>query len=141
MTVNTLSPTDISSAFIAYILADPTIVTAVANDISEANWTSADFTYPSIRIDSNRMAVMLLNGNCKGRWFNVGVSAYIFAEGASSKECQDIMGLVGKRIQNNMIANTVLKSQPLDIDYIPPVPNGIKLWRGEVVISGRMYQL
>lgn len=141
MATDTLTPTDISSAFIAYIKADTDIVNVVGDEIREANWMNTDFVYPSIRIDGNRMTAMLLTGNCKGKWFNVNMSAYIFSEGSSSKSCQDLMGLIGKRFEKNVLKSAKLISMPMDIDYIPPVPNGIKSWRGEVTISARLYQL
>lgn len=138
MTSITIDPTDVSAALIAFIKADVSIAAIFGDEIREMDWMSADFVYPSLRIDSGAMPEMNLNGNCKGRWLHFTSSVYIFVNELSSKNCQKYMGMVGKLFQNAQIQTAKIMTMPLNIGYIHPISDGTTLWRGEVTVIGRL---
>lgn len=140
MTTTTISPTDVSAALIAFLKSDPAIVAVFGQEIREMDWMSPEFAYPALRMDVANLPEQSLNGNCKGKWFEMMATIYIFVEGTSSKLCQDYMGLVGKRFQNAQIQAVAIKTMPLNVNYMLPVSDGISLWRGEVNVTGRLYE-
>lgn len=142
MTSGTLSPYDVQVAFISKLKGDANLVAAVtAKEIKEANWGGDEFVYPAVRVDNNPMQFADNNGNCFGEWFDINVSVFVFTEGTSSRECSINMGLIGKLLGRNVISSAVLRSQPLSITYIPPIPDGMNKWRGEVVVLGTVKEL
>lgn len=142
MTATTLTPYDLSKAIIAVLKADSALINTVGTgEIKSDFWNSKEFEYPNIRLDVTNMPVGPTNGNCHGRWFDIAFSVYVHSNEASEKQCSQIMGLVGKLFQNNIISSAALRSQLLDITYIPPVPGGPGFWRGEVVVEGEIIEL
>lgn len=137
MSSGTLTPNDLQEAFVTKLKGSPVATTVPNANIREANWMGDEFVYPAIRVDSDSMAFAALNGNCYGEWFDIVVSVYVFIEGTSSRECGRIMGLVGQLFGLQTVSNSQLKSQPLDVNYIPPTPVGDTIWRGQVLITGR----
>ena len=141
MTSGTLDPNDVQRAFITKLKAHVPLTDLVGVEIREANWMENEFTYPSVRVDNNAMGFMAQNGNCYGQWFDISVSVFVFTESTSSKACGDMCGLVGKLFGLSTVLNARLQSQPLDIQYTPPIPMGDTFWRGEVIVTGRVKEV
>src|SRR5574337_271348 len=139
-----LSPYDFSSAIIADLKADAALVAALtdASKIKEQFWMGDEFTYPAVRVEIPTINTQQLNGNCKGQWFDINFSIYVFVEGVSSRVCQTMMGIIGTRYQNrSFVTASVFKTQPLSVNYITPASIGQNFWRGEVVVFGAAKEL
>lgn len=135
-----LSTYDLAVLFMATIKATAAITAVFGDDIREANWQNTNFAYPALRLEIGQMKETPLNGNCKGKWFDIIVSTYIFTEGTSTKECQQYMKIVANRFKNASIGDATLQSQPLVVDYMPVVTDNFNHHRGEVVISGKVHE-
>lgn len=136
-----LSTYDVAVLFIATLKATSSISTIFGDEIRRANWGSNQFVYPSLRFDVNTMRETPLNGNCKGTWYDINASAYIFTEGASQKDCESYMDTVADRFKNAQISDSTLKSLALSIEFMPPISDDFNHWRGEVVIYGKFYEV
>lgn len=140
MTATTLSPHEVSKAVIAFAKADATLSAdfSTGAEIRRANWLSDQFHYPSLRVDMQQMPEHFVNGNCKGQWFDATFSVYVYTEGTSPRQCEILMGHVGIAFQNAVIYSAAFRTQKLNITYINPVVAGVDVFRGEVVVTGRL---
>lgn len=145
MTATSLTPVDLVEALITKLTGDATLLATLpggtSDEIREEHWQGTDFAYPNVRLGVNFMNTNAINGQCHGQWFDFSASAYVFSEGESSKECQTIMGVIGRLFLLATVSSAALRTQPLDVDYVPPIAEDIKLWRGEVLITGRVKEL
>jgi hypothetical protein len=140
MTTTTIGPDDVLEAFMTHLKADVTLI-AQTTDIREAWWQGDEFTYPNIRVQDNQIPVRRDNGNCHGQWFELNMSVYVFTQGPSSLINRQLMKLVARSLQNGTVSSAAIRTQLLDVDYIPPITVGPELWRGEVVVSGRLKEV
>lgn len=141
MSSGTLGPNDVQEAFVTKLKGSPVASADPNMNIKEANWMGDEFVYPAVRVDNETMPFTQLNGNCYGQWFNILVSVYVYTEGTSSMECGRIMKLIGQLFGLGFVSSSLLRSQPLKIDHIPPIPVGDTIWRGQVIVTGRVKEL
>lgn len=113
----------------------------MGQEIREDNWNGTDFDYPLTRLAINNFgpAIDLTNGPCQDLMSDISFSVYVYAQGQSSKECLQILGVVAnsllrKRIETSDVTTVVALGISQD-GIIMPVPDGERLWRGEVVCN------
>lgn len=101
-----------------------------ASSIKEADWKGTDFTYPCIRImieSQNDIAGSTCNAS------EASFSVYTFSEKASSKEADQIAGIIVSAIRGiSFEENNIKFSQINIVENIPAISQDGRTWRAQI---------
>jgi hypothetical protein len=107
-------------------------------EVREHDWMSRNFAYNNIRLRMLQMGPRPDdNGECRPLISNVSFSVVCFGADASSRPCLRIMQAVHSEMNNKKLPDTAFIRFVSRIEVPPnglifPVPDGERVWRGEV---------
>lgn len=120
------------AALLAWMQANTTITALDSNfpiEIREIDWQGEKFTYPNIRIMCE-----VTGGECYEDLFSV-ISC--FSEEKSSKEAQNIAGVVANQLHNKTFTQSSIRFSALRAKTIRAVQeNGI--WKADIQVNGKV---
>lgn len=97
----------IQAALISYLKADTSIISFLTqfnaqDEIRESEYQAREFVYPAIRLE---LGVQIEEGNppC---YSTLPFTVYCYSEEASSKQCNQLAGLVNTRLIRNAFSGT-----------------------------------
>lgn len=104
-----------------------------ADNIKEAQWqgTDSDAGYPGVRVKINSITPF---ADCNKSEF--GASIYAFSEEASSKEADEIAGIILTILHRKGFTSTGIAFYTR-ATLIPAIRQDERTWRSEVVITGQ----
>jgi len=114
-----LSNSQIQASWIAKLKA-LTAVTALvpATEIREDLWKGTTFTYPHIRVKLGNLVPTALNNNCQ--IFKSEVSILVFTEQKSSKQADDIAGVIAAEVWGKSFTLNGVKFTAVTLDSLAP---------------------
>lgn len=128
-----VDPSLTQASIIAFLKKNPNVVGQVGKEIREQYWMGTKYSYPNIRVALPQMVPMSEpNFSCRNTVADVTISILCYAEGDSSKEASILAGVVEKAMRDGYLPNfkTVVRLYPTRI--IPPVQEGLRIWRAQV---------
>ena len=120
------------AALVAWLKANTTITSLDSNfptEIREETWQGEKFTYPNIRVMCEITA-----GECYDDIFSV-ISC--FSEQDSSKEAQNIAGVIATELHNKPFVQDSLRFSALTVKTIRATQEG-GIWQADVQINGKV---
>lgn len=122
----------IQAAIVAKTQASATIIAALtdgATGIKEFNYKGADFSYPCVRIQLDSQ-IDISEIACPSQ---VEFSFYIFSEKASSKEANQIAGIIVSAFRGLSFSQNSIKFVKINIlENIPAIAQDERLWRAQI---------
>lgn len=99
--------------------------------IRELNWKGTDFTYPCVRIALEGQTDLTdTNTSCPSQ---VDFSFYVFSEKASSKEANQIAGIIVTAFRGLSFAQNTVKFVKIRIqENIPAIAQDERTWRAQI---------
>jgi hypothetical protein len=132
-----ISNANIQSAWIAKLKANAAVTALVAAaEIREDLWKGTDFVYPNIRVKLGNLTPTALNNNCQ--IFKSEVSILVFTEQKSSKQADDIAGVIATEVWGKSFALNGVKFTAVTLDSLAPaeVPErDIDSWMASVNLT------
>lgn len=132
-----ISNSDIQQSWIAKLKANSSITALVpAVEIRENQWKGERFSYPNIRVKLTNFAPNTPNNNCL--IFRSEVSILCFSEIKSSKEADDIAGVVATQLWGHPFTSGGVKFTAVNLVNIIPayVPEyDTNSWLSEVNLN------
>lgn len=135
---------EIQSALVSKIKANATIVLQLTNndteDIKEDNWQGRNFDYPAIRIN---LLDQVIDPSSNDRCL-VSKSIFsiiILSTDDSSKQADDIAGVVASQLDNKGFTQSGIKFERLRCERLIPAKPVNDLWRSEAVFSSRVRRI
>lgn len=120
------------AALVTWMKANTTITDLDSNfplEIREESWSGEKFTYPNIRVMCE-----VTGGECYEDLFSV-ISC--FSEQKSSKEAQNIAGIIANELHNKSFVQDSLRFSALTVKTIRAVQEG-GIWKADVQINGNV---
>jgi hypothetical protein len=135
-----LISSDLIQQEIIDILKADVPLTAVTEDIREANYKGRDFIYPNVRVDLGYQNSRD-NGNCEDSHSAINVIVSSNSEKDSSREASQIAGLIKNALAGQRIVGVGWYIATLRcIGMHAPVTSEPNLWRGNVYFRGNIYR-
>lgn len=132
-----ISNADIQGAWISKLKANAAITALVpALEIREESWKGTIFTYPCIRVKLGNLTPQNKNKNCQV--FNSTVSILVFVEEKSSKQADQIAGVVAEQFWGETFTSNSVRFAGITLDSIAPaeIPEGdSNSWMSSVNLS------
>ena len=114
-----ISNSQIQGAWVSALKANAAITALVpAVEIREDNYKGTDFAYPNIRIKLGDLVPQNRNPNCK--IFTSTVSILIFTEQKSSKQADDISGVVCDEFWGKPFTSNGVRFIAINLDSLSP---------------------
>lgn len=123
---------ELQTAMLALLKLDAVLVAAVGQEIREDNWTGSQFKYPAVRVALPMIGASPFNGNCFRETVDVRYTIYGYGEGTSSMPAARILDLIRSAAEGKEMPNITHLVRLNFASSSPPVPEGERLWRGEV---------
>lgn len=123
---------DAQAAVVAWLKANTTVTDLDSNfpdEIREETWQGEDFTYPNIRVSCEITA-----GECYDDLFCVISS---FSEQKSSKESQNIAGVVATELHNKSFEQDSIRFSALTVKTIRAVQED-GIWQAKAEVTGKV---
>lgn len=126
------------AAILSLLQSRSTIVNLLNSnqEIEERNWMGRDFLYPAVRVQILRMnPPPTENGECRPLITDALFTVICYTDTNSSKDCLHLMDAVSAGMRGVRLHTTadIIPMSRIDIlDYIWPVAEGDRIWRGEV---------
>lgn len=120
-----ISNSDIQAAWVSKLKADTTITAEVpVAEIRGANWKGTDFSYPNIRVKMGLLTPQTDSSNCQ--IFHSLVSILVFSAEKSSKEADDIAGIIATQFWGKAYSSEGVKFVKVSLESLSPaeVPEG-----------------
>jgi hypothetical protein len=122
----------IQAAILAKTQTTTTLTVALtdgANGIKQLNYKGTDFHYPCVRLALEGQTD-LSETSCPSR---VEFSFYIFSEKASSKEADQIAGIIVSAFRGLSFSQNSIKFVKINIlENIPAIAQDERLWRAQI---------
>jgi hypothetical protein len=128
-----ISNSQIQASWIGKSKANANITAVVpAVEIRENSWKGQTFTYPNIRIQLTYFAPNTPDNRCQV--FKSKVSFLVFSEIKSSKQADDIAGVVAAEFWGKPFTHSGVKFIAINLEEIVPahVPEDENSWLSEV---------
>lgn len=124
----------VQAAIVAKAQASATLIAALSqgiDGIKELNWKGTDFTYPCVRIAlEGQTDLTETNVSCPSQ---VDFSFYVFSETASSKQANQIAGIIVTAFRGLSFAQNTVKFVKIRIqENIPAIAQDERTWRAQV---------
>lgn len=114
-----ISNSNIQSAWISKLKSLSAVTALVpAVEIREDLWKGTDFTYPNIRVKLGNLAPTAKNNNCQ--IFNSEVSILVFTEQKSSKQADDIAGVIATEVWGKGFTLNGVRFTAVTLDSLAP---------------------
>lgn len=122
----------------------PTLTGTVLPDggrgVSELNWRGDVFTYPNVRIALESQTDATPDSNCTPVF--VDWSAYVFSEKHSSREANEIAGLIAVYFKGRNFTSNGLRFARVEIlENIPALQDDPNTWRSQVRCRSIVYEI
>jgi hypothetical protein len=124
---------DVQAGWIAKLKAN-TVVTALvpAVEVREESWKGTDFTYPNIRVKLGNLTPQNPSKNCQ--IFNSEVSIQVYSEQKSSKQADDIAGVIAEQFWGTSFTSNGVRFANVVLDaLVPATPPEDKVYEKENV--------
>lgn len=123
----------IKTAIISKLKANTTIVAALptVNEIRETQWQGTDFQYPNLR-------VRVIDNTPVGRsgcYQNVSIGIMAFSEQASSKEADQISGIIMRELNDSYFTENGLAFNLRITNITPAARVDARTWRSEAIFK------
>lgn len=132
-----INNSDIQASWIAKLKANSAVTALVpAIEIREDKWKGTDFSYPNIRVKLGSLTPTTSNSNCQS--FKSEVSILVFTEQKSSKQADEIAGVIATQFWSHPFNQGVVRFTSVNLDAIIPadVPErDLNSWLSEVHFS------
>ena len=122
----------LQTSMIALLKSNAALVATVGQEIREDNWTGSQFQYPAVRVAIPMLSESPYNGNCYREIRDVRFSLYAYAEGTSSEATAALLDEIRTATEGLKLPNIVNLISLKFLTAIPPMPEGERLWRGQV---------
>jgi len=96
-----LSIAEVKEGLVSYLKSKTAItdrLTDGAEEIREVQWQGSDFTYPNVRV---RVRELTPHADCG--LGTIACHIYVFSEDASSKEADEISGIIANELHENIL--------------------------------------
>lgn len=114
-----ISNFDIQSAWIARLKANASVTALVpAAEIREDLWKGAEFTYPNIRVKLGPLTPQVPASTCQ--IFRSEVSILVFTEQKSSKQADDIAGVIATQFWGDKFVQGLVRFVGITLDALVP---------------------
>ena len=114
-----ISNSTIQAAWIAKLKANTSITALVpAVEIREELWKGTAFTYPNIRVKLGNLTPTVPNNNCQV--FKSEVSILVFTEQKSSKQADDIAGVIAEQFWGKPFTQGGVRFAGVTLDELVP---------------------
>lgn len=111
-----------------------------ASEVRENQFQGTEFSYPAIRAHVN-YNTPIGEGPCRDEVFRFYFSITSWSEDASSKEADDIAGLVAEALDEAIIDVIAFKTGNISLGSLNSATRiGPRLWRGEAFFRTTAYQ-
>lgn len=138
-----LSPVVVQVAIVAKLKADIDLVAwltarSVSDEIREAQWQGTDFSYPAVRVD---LGVQVPKGDhCYTKNARISFIILSYAEGPSSKACNELAALVNSSLLGKSIVGTGFHSGLIQSDGLQPATFVVEnIWRATEAFHLNLY--
>jgi len=124
---------DIKTGLIAYIKSKSTITDVLANsdEVREFQWQGTEFSYPCTRL---RIIENVPYNDCA---YSVVICSFlVFSQDASSKEADEITGIIANELHETSFSSSGVKYNLWVTNLIPAVRQDERTWRSEVMLKG-----
>jgi hypothetical protein len=131
-----LSIVDVKEGLITYLKSKTSITDKLsggANEIREVQWQGVEFTYPNVRV---RIRELVPYNDCG--LATIASHIYVFSEDASSKEADEIAGIIANELNENHFSSAGVAYNLWVTDVISAIRQDIRTWRAEVLVSGKV---
>jgi len=131
-----LSIAEVKESIIAYLKANVTITSKLtdgADEIRELQWQGTRFTYPNVRVRVRELQPFQECG-----YSLMAGSIYVFSEDASSKEADEIAGIIANVLHATYFSSAGVANSLWITELVPSVRQDERTWRAEVMIAGRV---
>ena len=114
-----LSNSTIQSAWVATLKANVNITALVpAVEIREDSYKGTQFTYPNIRVKLGKLVPQNQSNNCQ--IFRSEVSILVFTEQKSSKQADDIAGVIASEYWGKAFSKSGVRFSGITLDALMP---------------------
>ncbi len=114
-----ISNSQIQAAWIAKLKANTAINALVpAAEIREDLWKGTQFTYPNVRVKLGNLTPTVPNNNCQV--FKSEVSILVFTEQKSSKQADDIVGVIAEQFWGKPFTLSGVRFAGVTLDALIP---------------------
>jgi len=114
-----ISNADIQSAWITKLKANTSITNLVsAVEIREDSYKGTDFVYPNIRVKLGNLTPQNPNKNCQV--FNSKVSILVFTEEKSSKQADQIAGVIATQFWGLTFSSNGVRFAGVTLESVSP---------------------
>lgn len=113
---------------------------ATSGEIRENQFQGADFAYPALRVLVSNLNP-IAEGPCRDSLFRSFFSIAVFSESTSSKEADDIAGLVAEALDERMLDTITFRTGNISLWSVNAATRiGPRLWKAEVFFRTSIYQ-
>lgn len=114
-----ISNSDIQGAWIARLKSVANITNVVSiTEIREDTWKGTDFVYPNVRVKLGNLTPTAKNNDC--RIFQSEVSILVFTEQKSSKQADDIAGVITTEVWGKSFTLNGVRFTAVTLDSLTP---------------------
>jgi len=141
-----ISPELIQAAIISHLKADTNLIAwltarSVANEIREANWQGAAFSYPAVRAEAGSQLPGPPTSVCYLTTGEVTFTVQSFDESDSSKETDVLAGLVNTALVGTRINGTGFNSLAIQSDGLTHATRTAeRVWRAVGLYRMQIYE-
>jgi hypothetical protein len=136
-----ISNDEVKEAIVTNLKAYATLVARLADGqqgIRERGWRGDVFQYPCVRVDLESQRDLTPESNCTPvtqEW-----SIYVYSEEHSSREADQIAGLIANHFQGLFFSDNNIKFTRVNIlESIPALPEDERTWRAQVRCRSILY--
>lgn len=136
----------IQAAIVAKLKANTTLTDwltnrSSSNEVREANYQGASFSYPAVRVEAGTQQPGPVNSVCYLTTGEIPFSVYCYSESDSSKQADVLAGLVnaalvGQRIQGSGFSSLIIQSDGLT----HATRTAERVWRAVVLCRMQIYE-
>jgi hypothetical protein len=114
-----ISNAQIQAAWVSRLKSNTAITALVpAVEVREDNYKGTDFNYPMIRVKLGNLTPTALNNNCQ--IFKSEVSILVFTEQKSSKQADDIAGVIAEQFWGKPFTQGGVRFAGVTLDELVP---------------------
>lgn len=137
-----ISNDEVKEAVVSTLKADAILVARLPdgqNGIRERGWRGNVFQYPIVRVDLEPQRDLTPDSNCTP--VTQDWSIYVYSEEHSSREADQIAGLVANLFQGRFFVSNGIKFSRVNIlENIPAIPEDERTWRAQVRCRSIIYE-
>lgn len=135
-----ITNSQIQAAWITKIQSLATVTARVDSDeVREDNWKGTDFDYPNIRVKMGLLTPQVQSNPCP--IFTSQVSILVFSAQKSSKEADEIAGLIATEVWGKAFSKESIKFVGVSLDSLAPAEppeDNPDVWVSSVNLSCRV---